>query len=395
MSTTFIPRLLLGMAVGLSTLTAIASDDSRMQLGTDVLVSGRSTTVLEAVDGDLLAAGAELRLQAPVAGDALLAGGQVQVDGDIAHSLMAAGGRMALGAQVARNLRAVGGQLELLPQARVAGNASLLGGDIVMRGAVSGYLQAAGGQLRIDGPVEGDVVATARSIELGPSARIGGQLRYASAMPLRQASSAQVAGGIRKMDMPGWQSDESHPPMPHAPGGPASNRWAGWLLAGLVASLVWTLALAATAAVVSALWPAQAVRLAHTVRSRWPMAWLLGFVALVCVPLGAAALLVTGLGTPLGMLALLLYPVLLVLGYLAAGLALGDWALQRWRAPQAGRNRWRLGAAALGVAGLAMLSLVPWVGPLIGLTAMLIGVGAILLQWQKPAAPPSTNPEPA
>ena len=110
------------------------------------------------------------------------------------------------------------------------------------------------------------------------------------------------------------------------------------------------------------------------------LALLSGFIELVCIPVAALIFFITLIGAPLGLLALLLYFVLLLLGYVATSVALGDWALQRWKTEAAARTAWRIGAAVLAVLVLALLGSVPWLGGLVAFVALLAGIGAIVLQ---------------
>ncbi len=77
-------------------------------------------------------------------------------------------------------------------------------------------MQAAGGRVLIDGPVGGDVLAASGQVELGPTARIAGTLRYRSGDTLRQDPAAQVLGGAVQMaDRPDVQHGR---PMHHREG---------------------------------------------------------------------------------------------------------------------------------------------------------------------------------
>lgn len=75
--------------------------------------------------------------------------------------------------------------------------------------------------------------------------------------------------------------------------------------------------------------------------------------------------------------------VLLLLGYVSAGIGLGDWALRRFRAGQAERTAWRAGTAALAILVIALLARIPWLGGLVALLVLLTGLGALVLQaWR-------------
>jgi hypothetical protein len=113
-------------------------------------------------------------------------------------------------------------------------------------------------------------------------------------------------------------------------------------------------------------------------------------VLLIGIPIIALILLIIGLivgGWWLGLVALMLFGLVLILGYIVTGLRLGRWVLA-W----IGQRQAHLTLALLvGLALLTLLSLVPYIGFVVALLAVLFGMGALV--WalvrtrQMPAAP--------
>jgi hypothetical protein len=192
-------------------------------------------------------------------------------------------------------------------------------------------------------------------------------LRYASGREVKRDPAAQVAGGVEAMSVPGRTASSERRVLLHA---------ARWL---------WTAGVVLTAIVLVASLPGLTARVASTLRHRTAMSLLLGFVALVCIPVGALILLVTVIGIPLALIALLLYFVLLIVGYAMTGVALGDWLLARYCATDAGRIGWRMFAAALAVFVIAWLGRVPEIGGIVSLAALIAGMGgAVVMQARSP-----------
>lgn len=352
-------------------------------LGNDRFVFGGSVRIEQPVAGDLIAAGGQVDVEAPISGDAVLAGGNVRVGASVGQDVYAAGGRIALDAAVGRNLRVAGGQVEVGPKASIEGNVTVGGGQVSLRAPVKGSIQVGGGRVLIDAPVGGDVLATAGQLELGPNARLAGNLRYRGRDEIRRDPAAQVAGAIERVPLPG--ADRSA----------RRDRERGWASTiGSVGSWLWTLGLMAIAAALVGVLPITSERVARTLVTRSGWSVLLGFITLVCVPVATLILLVTIIGIPLALLVLLLYLTLLLLGYVASGVAVGQWALARWKSEAAGRIGWRIAAAMLAVLLLALLGSLPFVGGFVVLAAMLAGIGAIALQLApgKAPQPPATQP---
>jgi len=146
--------------------------------------------------------------------------------------------------------------------------------------------------------------------------------------------------------------------------------WIGFGLATIVAGLL----LAGLAA--------RQVRATERLISHEPVMTLAaGILGLVVVPIVAILLIVTVIGAPLGVgILIALWPLVAFVGYLVAGIWIGDWVLQRM---QPGMIRERpFTAAVIGILILQALGLVP-VLAIIAMIASLFGFGAVmLLAWR-------------
>lgn len=339
-------------------------------LGGDHFAAGCPVRLDKPVQGDVFLAGCSIDVDGAVGGDALVAGGNVRLGAPVSQSLYAAGGQLTVNTNIGRNARLAGGQVALGSKSQVAGNVLVAGGDVRIDGAVKGYVRAAGGRVLINGPVEGDVVATAGAVELGPNARIAGQLRYASREEITLDAAAQVQGGVQRMQVEGgW-------PVPDRAERSVGRR-GGW---------VWSTGLMVIAAVLVGAFPGFYARLSQTLHTRVWMSLLLGFVALVCIPVAALILMFTLIGVPLALLAIALYLALLLIGYVSTGIGLGAWALAKLKADRIEARWWRVGVAVLGVLVISLLGRLPYVGGFVVLGALLIGLGALLLQVRMRAA---------
>ncbi len=302
------------------------------------------------------------------ANDLIRIGGDVDVSDATGGSLTAFGGRVAVDAPVAGDLRAAGGQIEVGSGAAIEGSASLAGGHITVQGPIHGNLRAAGGQITIDGPVTGDASIAGGTLSLGPDARIAGKLVFRGG-ELHQSPAAQVAGGVEHVR-------RGH----HYESTPMNRFTRGW---------AWTAALLVLAALIAGALPGPSQRLALELRERPWLTALLGFLALSAIPLAAILLMVTIIGIPIGILALVLYGVLLLVGYVWLAVVLGGLILDRFHAETAALTAWRVGAAMLAMLVMAILGRMPYVGGALKLAALAVGmgmiVGAVMRHTQAPA----------
>lgn len=348
--------------------TALSAEKESVskEMGSDYFTAGRSVTVSKPVAGDLFAAGQDVGIDATTAGDAVVAGGSVRINGPVSQHVYAAGGRVTVNGVVKAGARIAGGDIDIAPSAELQ-NLTVAGGQVRINGKVTGYLQAAGGRVYVNAPVAGDVDVTANRVELGPNARITGKFRYRSREALKRDPAALVAGGTEQLATPAsWTA-------------PAEGLGRG---VASVASWIWTLGLTLVIAVLMMTLPRFFAGAIGTLERGVGVSALIGFVLLVCVPIAALLLLITGVGAPLGLLAVGAYLILLLVGYLTAGAALGDVALKRWSPAHAGDKTWRIGAAVAAVLAIALIGEVPWFGGLVVFAALLTGLGALALEMR-------------
>ncbi len=354
------------LVTGLAALAAAAAahaappDTASLDLGQDHFVAGERVEIAQPVAGDVMAAGRQVTVSANIAGNLLAAGADVQVSSPVHQDVLVTGGEISLASTIDRNARVAGGKVTLQRGARINGNATFAGGELNVAGDVAGHLLAGGGQIYIDGPVGGDVRVAGGDIELGPNARIKGNLRYRSRHELHRSPGAQVSGTVERLP---WQ--EHARARAHVP---------------IIGLLVWSLGLGVVAAILLATMPVFTQRVSSTARTRFGWSLLLGLIAFACIPVALIIALVTVIGIPIALLALLLYPVLLLVGYVLAGVALGDAALRRLKPERAAERNGRIVAALVALLVLGLLARIPLLGGLIGLLALLVGLGALLQQ---------------
>lgn len=302
-----------------------------------------------------------------IGGPSGFVGGSVVIDEAVAGGVRGVGGNVTVNAPVAGSARLAAGRVEIGPAGAIASDASIAAGNVVVKGSVQGNLQVAAGHVTLDGPVGGDASIAAGSLDLGPNARIGGKLRFRGG-GLNQDAGAMVAGGIDHRTGP---RHDTYRVGRHAP---------GW---------IWTLGLMVLAAIVAAALPGPSARMAAELRARPWMAPLMGFIAITCIPVAAVLVMITIIGIPLGILALLGYAALLLVGYVTAAVVAGGLLLGHFKADAVGMAIWRAGAAVAAMLALALLARIPHLGGLFVFLALVVGVGlivAVTLRREPPAA---------
>jgi hypothetical protein len=241
----------------------------------------------------------------------------------------------------------------------VRGRAFLAGGLVEMAGKVAKGLRAGGGTVVLSGEVAGDADVAAEHLEVRSTARIGGNLSYASPNEARIDPGARIEGKVLRRH-------------PEAEAGSRAGRvaWEALWLVGLLAAS-WVLQL---------LFPRFFLAAARQVESEPARCLGLGLLALLGVPIAVLVLFLTAVGIPLGLMALALYLALLPAGYLTATLALGDAGMRRLAKVAEPSAAQRLLAVAAALVLLRLLRLLPVAGALVLFAALLLGLGALALR---------------
>jgi hypothetical protein len=228
------------------------------------------------------------------------------------------------------------------------------GGTATVRGTVNAVL-VVDGQAVLEGARVESMGVIGGSASLDATTVVSGDIRTLDAT-VERADGAQVGGAVR-----GLEADLL------AVGLVLATVFLLFAIGIALATVVAGLALAALAA--------RQVRAAEElIRSEPGPVLVAGFLGLIVTPLVAVLAIVTVIGAPLGIgLLVVVWPAVAFLGYLVAGIFIGDWLLVRFRGREPGERPYA--AAVVGLIALQVIGLIP----LVGAIASLFGFGAVLL----------------
>ena len=71
----------------------------------------------------------------------------------------------------------------VVPAGQTAGDVVVLDGTVTIAGHATGDVVSVSGPVRVTGRVDGDLIAVSDAAFLGPTARVGGDLRYGDERP--------------------------------------------------------------------------------------------------------------------------------------------------------------------------------------------------------------------
>lgn len=230
----------------------------------------------------------------------------------------------------------------------------VINGDLTVEGEVTDFALVIKGDAIINGTVGGDLTVIRGDIELGSSAVVD-NINSVQGDIIR-TQGATITGDVHERD---------------------SYRFI-WAAAGVFSVLFWlgmTVAMIVAALLFAAFGGRQLTDAASSMTGDL-VNTIIGAVFLwVGLPILGVLALITVIGIPLGIgVFVFILPTLGFLGYLVAGTRLGSWVLGLGGRP-AGERPFL--AAALGTLALQLLVLIPFIGIVIAIFAVLWGGGAL------------------
>jgi cytoskeletal protein CcmA (bactofilin family) len=325
----------------------------------DLYLAGGQVDLYATVNGDVVVAGGQLNLEGDISADVIAAGGSVALRGSVGDDARLAGGEVRVAARVGDDLVAAGGRIHLSPIASIGGRAWLSGGDIRIDGQVADELRVSGGRVVITGAVNGNVELRADDIIIEETAVISGNLHYKSSHEASIAEGARIDGEVRhtpiELDM--------------------KPVVASVIFAGLV--LLFSIIL--TAVVLYLLFPDYCLRVSQTLHDQPWQALAIGLAVFAGVPLLVIILFSTAVGVWLALMLLVIYLVMLLVGYFAGAFYVGNAGLNMLGKTEVSKTL-RAIALAVAIFSLAVINLVPLLGSLANWLVLLAGLGALSRQ---------------
>jgi cytoskeletal protein CcmA (bactofilin family) len=242
-------------------------------------------------------------------------------------------------------------------------------GDTRIAGAVTGDVVVLSGRVEIAGQVDGDVAAASGQIELSDGARVGGDLLYGDSDRRPLVAPQATLGG--EVSHEGWDAGLDVFPIIGA---------AAWWLAMTISMLVVGLVLVMV-------FPRAADVVYAQAGERLLLAVAFGIAAFVAVPIAVGIAAATLVGIPLALALLLALLPLAAIAYATTAWALG-------RALVKGRGD-RVVPFLVGLAILRALALIPLLGVLVWIAAVLVGLGLLLAAIGATRTGAGTGPPPA
>jgi len=238
----------------------------------------------------------------------------------------------------------------LVAKGETVGDVVVGKGNVIVRGEIHGDLVVIDGDATLRGSVGGDLVTGSGTATLGRRARIGGDIKWLTHRPVL-AGGATVVGKVRRFDTGTFGAL------------PSFAILAGFWLIASVSFVLGGLLL---------LWfaPTSGPAVLRAARDSRGRAIIAGIALLILLPVVTGLLLVSVVGTPLGIGLLLAVLPIYGVAYMAGAFVLGHRVVG-----SGGRFR----AFLAGMVILRLFALIPVLGALISLVATVFGLGTLFV----------------
>lgn len=359
-------RFIWVFVIGLVSVFAVKADD-QMTFGKDEYLSGFISETKQIAQRDVFVSGFSVDVQGTVDGSLHAAAADVYVQAQVKGDVEAAGLSVRILSPVGRDVSAVAAAIKITEQASVGGNVRLASRGLVLDGPVAGSVLAAAEDIEIGGTIAGDTRLIAEKITFKDSARIGGVLTYSAPEPLDIPATVVSADRIRYEHLNVDSPQELMSRMKVWP-----TVWV-FVVGGVVSICFLTLA----AGLLLVLAPKTSAALQREAMSTPLQTMGIGIVGLAMLLGLVPVCILTLIGLPFLPFAVLAILVFWIGGYLLGVLGLTFRIFEAFR-PIPVDLAARLLLIATGLAVIAMLNFVPFIGWLFNLAVMFLGLGAIL-----------------
>jgi hypothetical protein len=240
-------------------------------------------------------------------------------------------------------------------------------GPAVIDGTVDGSVVAFNGEIVVRGDIDDDVVAFNGRAIVETGATVGGDVLSQDRPAV--AEGARVDGDVRRVNFSNWFNSLGW------------VLWLGWWLAVTVSLFVFGVLLLA---LVPRIFPP----ILEVARTLVGPVILWGLIATIGLPIACAIVMVTLVGIPLGLIGLLSLALVYSLGFVIASLTLGRRLLAEPRSLYL--------AFFVGFIILRVVGLIPVLGALVTMAAIVYGVGALTIAaWRAGRGHVTHDPQPS
>lgn len=327
----------------------------------DYFAAGETVTLSGTVNGDAYVAGRNVVIEGTINGDLITVGGNVNIRGKVSNDVRAAGGQVVVSGEIGKNLTAAGGSVEVTDSAIIKGSFTSASGNVSIFAPIGKGTTICAGNITIGDKINGSVNAAAGSITLTPTSQIAGNLNYISNQKAQIQLGALVSG----------ETTQTLPPKPQVSQETTQNSMKGlrttFKIIGFLSALLIGLLILKLA-------PNFSQKVVGKISQKFWLSSLIGFIAIIVIPIASLIMLITLIGAPLGILGIFGLVAYLYVAKIFVSYSIGQ-KLASWLNLKTSTS-WTY---VLGLFAYSILTLIPIIGAVISIFATLASVGALIV----------------
>ena len=340
----------------------------------DDLYALQENVITKNTNDDIFAIANNINISHAVTGSAHVIGRHLNINAPIAHNLYMVGENITLQEPVSQDVLAVGASIQL--NSNIAGELRALGESITIYGDVVGDATIGGGQVHLEGAIGGDLNIGAGQLSFGDNAEVAGTItiyedeNQSIQIPARIADSSSIV----RITMPMENMHEYGMEYRHY----EQAGWQDWLSTTLtLAILAFAATLIARRFMTNTALKAQDNKGTSVLQGALCLAIMVGAIPLFAIPLFA----ITAIGLPVSFILAILVVITVFAGWAVGSYAIGQMAWQRLRGQLPNSVLTLALTSLLGAVIVTALAAIPFLGWLVALAAVLLGIGA-MSPWQ-------------
>ena len=357
-----LPSLLCAFAGPNEDETSVVVLPSTAVLNQDYFAYGKTVEVSGKVNGDVYVFGGQVFIDGEVNGDVLVAGGSVEISGKVSKDVRLLSGQASISGTVGRNVTALTATIEFAPSAKVGRNIVVVSGNVDLESNVVKNARVYASNLRVSDGVGGHLYAYVGSMRVTSKANIKGNVEYWSNKNAVVDPHAQIGGEL--IHHPSLFYGVVH-------GKIFKSLKIGSKFAALVMNFFYTLVIAL---IMMRYFPQRIRGAVDALNHRLFQSLIAGIVIVIVLPLLFLALLITIVGVPF---ALTLLAINVITFYTAKILTIVWLAKHIFRRFDFNKHRRLYFSFALII--YYILTLIPYVGTVVSIAALLLGLGGVVL----------------
>ena len=324
-----------------------------------LFAAGSNIDIAGTVNGDVYCAGQTITISGTVNGDVFCGGQTIIVSGKIDGSVRLGGQTVTLSGTIS-NSATIGAQ-DLVIDKNATISRDLLGGsqNVTINGTVGRDIVSGSQNLTINGKVGRNIKGGTQTLAVGSTGSVDGNVDYIGTNDPNIASGGKIAGTVNRTNPKQNQQTTYFAPIAFT---------IGWFIYVFFAMLVLALILVG-------LFPRVFQDASSSAMKKPGQTILIGIVAAIVIPVLIVGLLITAIGIPAAILALLTWFIIMIISGPFAGYLLGRVLLKTQKEPV-----WIM---LSGASILIVTYFIPIVGFITILAAYLFGTGMVLTQAKK------------